>query len=230
MCWNADVSLNTFLFSSFVLLLILYNNTFTNYKVPTFKTPYYYLFFVAFILMQLVEYGIWKNISNNYWNHILSWCALIVLAIQPVASIYLIQSNKSLRNKLVKIYGIIAIIYLTFISIQKESPYVSLCKTSGNLVWNFTPLPNSISYFKFIPTLIWSFFFFFSFVYEKIWVGLIFGLMTYMISIYLFVRDGSFGSVWCWFVNSIMFYYAAYLIFYKPGVEFFKKSKGCLSI
>ena len=29
MCWNKEVSLNTFLFSSFVFLLILYNNKYT---------------------------------------------------------------------------------------------------------------------------------------------------------------------------------------------------------
>lgn len=38
MCWNENVSLNTFLFSSFVLLLIFYNNTYTQYKIKHF-TP-----------------------------------------------------------------------------------------------------------------------------------------------------------------------------------------------
>ena len=38
MCWNKDVSLNTFLFSGFVLLLIYYNNTYTKYKVAEFDS------------------------------------------------------------------------------------------------------------------------------------------------------------------------------------------------
>jgi len=29
MCWNAEVSLNTFAFSTFVLGMIIYNNTYT---------------------------------------------------------------------------------------------------------------------------------------------------------------------------------------------------------
>lgn len=33
MCWNEHVSLNTFLFSSFVLALIVYNNSYTKYKI-----------------------------------------------------------------------------------------------------------------------------------------------------------------------------------------------------
>jgi hypothetical protein len=33
MCWNKEISLNTFLFSSFVLILIIYNNAYTQYKI-----------------------------------------------------------------------------------------------------------------------------------------------------------------------------------------------------
>ena len=49
MCWNKDVSLNTFLFSSFVILLIYYNNTYTKYKVAEFNSIWVYVFFGSFI-------------------------------------------------------------------------------------------------------------------------------------------------------------------------------------
>ena len=37
MCWNEHVSLNTFIFSIFVLLLIAYNNKYTQYKIEMFN-------------------------------------------------------------------------------------------------------------------------------------------------------------------------------------------------
>ena len=68
MCWNAEVSLNTFLFSSFVLCLIIYNNTYTQYKIKDFNNIWIYLFFVSFILMQLFEFFIWRNVDNKLYN------------------------------------------------------------------------------------------------------------------------------------------------------------------
>ena len=54
MCWNASVSLNTFLFSSFILGLIIYNNLFTKYKIQHLNNIWAYLFLSSFILMQLI--------------------------------------------------------------------------------------------------------------------------------------------------------------------------------
>ena len=58
MCWNEHVSLNTFLFSSFVLLLIIYNNLFTKYKIQELNNTFVYLFIASFVVMQLIEFFI----------------------------------------------------------------------------------------------------------------------------------------------------------------------------
>ena len=96
MCWNEDVSLNTFLFSGFVLLLIVYNNTYTKYKIKELNSIWVYLFFMSFIFMQLIEYFIWKNIKTKY-NHLFTVCALLILCFQPIASLMLL-TNKPCRN------------------------------------------------------------------------------------------------------------------------------------
>lgn len=59
MCWNASVSLNTFLFSSFVLALIIYNNLFTKYKIHELNNIWVYLFLSSFVFMQLIEFCIY---------------------------------------------------------------------------------------------------------------------------------------------------------------------------
>ena len=66
MCWNEDVSLNTFLFSSFVLLLIIYNNLFTKYKIQELNNPFIYLLIASFVFIQLIEFFIWKNINDKF--------------------------------------------------------------------------------------------------------------------------------------------------------------------
>ena len=58
MCWNKEVSLNTFLFSGFVLLLIIYNNKYTKYKTLELDNLWIFLFLATIILVQLDEYFI----------------------------------------------------------------------------------------------------------------------------------------------------------------------------
>lgn len=44
MCWNKEVSLNTFIFSTISLLFIYYNNIHTQYKLKEFINIYIYYF------------------------------------------------------------------------------------------------------------------------------------------------------------------------------------------
>ena len=56
MCWNENISLNTFVFSTMVMVFIYYNNEMTQYKTDTFKNKYMFFFFFSIVLMQLIEY------------------------------------------------------------------------------------------------------------------------------------------------------------------------------
>lgn len=71
MCWNKDVSINTFLFSIFVLILIIYNNNYTQYKIDEVNNIFAYIFLLSFILMQLIEYFLWQNLNDKFYNKIL---------------------------------------------------------------------------------------------------------------------------------------------------------------
>lgn len=42
MCWNADISINTFTFGLFALLFIYIANTYSKYKTKTFENPLVY--------------------------------------------------------------------------------------------------------------------------------------------------------------------------------------------
>jgi len=214
MCWNESVSLNTFLFSSFVLILIICNNLYTKYKIQELNNTFIYLFIASFIFMQLIEFFIWKNISNKFYNNIFSIAATMLVIIQPVVSI-MILSNIQLRNTLLILYLSLAIPY----SIYKFSTknIHSVISERGHLRWKF---------FEITPIIwfVWFLFFTFSFIYEKKWFGLIFGIVALLITFINYKSDHTMWSMWCWSVNSIMIYYAFYLLLYLPFLE---KSEIC---
>jgi len=214
MCWNQQVSLNTFLFSSFILLLIIYNNTYTQYKIKELNNIWIYLFIASFILIQLVEFFIWRNIKNTFYNRLFSSIALIILSIQPIASLMILKNNK-IKNILVTIYITLAAPFVLYQIITKQIK--SEISINGHL-----------KYYKldqgYYIYVIWLFFFLFSFVYEKYWIGFFLAFVTLMISYYNYINDNTVGSMWCWFANITMIYYACYLLIYLP---FNEKNRIC---
>lgn len=210
MCWNQEVSLNTFLFSGFVLLLIIYNNAFTKYKIEELNYVWIYLFLASFIFMQLIEFFIWRNMNDAFYNRVFSTMAALLLMVQPVFSIMIIRSNIPLRNLLLVSYLVIAIPFSTFRFLTKK--FQSEKTKTGHMRWK---------YFEGEPIILitWLFFFLFSLVYEKFWIGILLGVCLLFISYYNYRHEHSMGSMWCWMANSIMIYYALYLLFYLPFIE-----------
>ena len=214
MCWNASISLNTFLFSSFVLLLIMYNNAFTKYKIHELNNIWIYLFFASFIFMQLIEAFIWRNIDNKFYNQYFSILGTCLLISQPIFSI-MILSKISLRNKLLLLYLLLAIPYSLYKFFTKK--IYSTVSKSGHLVWNFFESPPII-------TVFWFFFFLFSLIYERKWFGILFCIISLLLAYYNYKNDKSMWSLWCWMVNFVMIYYAIYLLIFLP---FFEKGNIC---
>lgn len=208
MCWNQHVSLNTFLFSGFVLLLIVYNNNYTPYKIKEINNIWMYLFITSIFSMQLIEFFLWRNVKDSYYNGMFTFLALLLVFIQPIASLMLL-SNIKLRNILLTIYGLFSVIYY----IYKFTNYKFESKISplGHLIWNLN--------IEFIVFMCWIFFFLFSLFYEKKWIYFLFGFITVIAMIYKYTSDESVGSMWCWFENSFSIYLAAYLLFYLPYFE-----------
>lgn len=214
MCWNKEISLNTFLFSSFVLILIIYNNAYTQYKIKELNNIWVYLFFVSFILMQLIEYFIWVNINEPVYNKFFTIMASLLLLVQPVASGMLITNN-NVRSNFLKLY-LLGAIPLTIYRIMTKN-INSTVSPLKHLNWNLGIFDDFV--LNKITLLAWFAFFLFPLFYEGKNFGFLFGLLTLITITYNYYKDKSVGSMWCWIVNSVMVYYAGYLLFYLP---FFK--------
>jgi len=211
MCWNKDISLNTFLFSSFVLCLIIYNNAYTRYKIDELNNVYIYIFFMSFILMQLIEYFIWINIKNPLYNSIFTALATLLLIFQPIASTMLI-SDYTVKKMLLQSY-LLFIVPLTIYKFDIQILNSSVSKLN-HLRWNTT---FSVKYVTdIIFYIIWLFFFLFPLFYERFTFALMFGLLTLILTTYNYYKDDTIGSMWCWIVNTVMIYYAVYLLLYLP--------------
>jgi hypothetical protein len=212
MCWNKEVSLNTFLFSSFVFLLILYNNKYTFYKIPEFDRFWLRIFMVVVILMQLVEYFIWTNINNIFYNKLFTFIAMIIIFFQPITTILNI-TNKNTKNIL--LFSYLALI-IPFGLLNYNKNIYSTISNNKHLNWNLVNYENK---FAKIIQLAWLFFFLFPLFYEGQQLGFLFGLLTLFIISYNYINDNTVESMWCWIVNSIMIYYAGYLLFYLPFIK-----------
>ena len=209
MCVNQQVSLNTFVFSSFVLLLIVYNNFYTKYKIELFRNPWMVIFAFSIILIQLWEFFIWRNINNPFYNNLFSILATLTLVTQPIISI-MILSNKYIRNVLLIIYSLFAIPLLLF-RLYTVNIYSDISK-NGHLKWHYLRG-------NFFIQIIWTFFLLFSFIYECNYYTATFALLTLAVTYYNYIKDNSVPSMWCWIVNSITIYFAGYLLVYLPFIE-----------
>ena len=212
MCWNQYVSLNTFMFSIFVLLLIAYNNKYTQYKTPFFNNIFVYFFFLSFITMQLIEFFIWRNIDNKKLNNLLSILGALLLIIQPIASLLMLKDD-SLKYKLITLYSIVA--FPIFIYQNYKHKMTTVVSKLGHLDWKW----NILSGYKQILYLLWFILLYFSLFVNKNYEALIYVTILLAISYYSFLQDGSEGSLWCWSINSIMIYFAFNLLIWLPFKE-----------
>jgi hypothetical protein len=208
MCWNKEISANTFVFSTFVLLMIIYNNTYTQYKLPGMN-PWVYIFFFSVILMQLIEYFIWLNIHHTYYNYLFSFFARLLLLLQPIASSMLIN-NTRIRQITQITYLLITVPVFIYIVFTRN--IYSSVSPKKHLIWHFW----KNKYESMLGSFIWLVFFLFPLFYSGYYIGLLFGGITLLGCLLLYAKDGTFGSMWCWIVNSIFIYYAIYLLLYLP--------------
>jgi hypothetical protein len=209
MCWNQYVSLNTFLFSAFVLALIVYNNKYSPYKLDELNSIYAYFFLMSFFVMQLIEFFLWRNLNNKDLNKLFSNLGALLLLLQPVASLTLLK-DIDLRNKMLTLYVIPAFSYFIYEFTNKD--FFTVVSKTGHLKWEWIDLSGN----KRILLIAWLFFLFFSIFYNKYYLALTYTVALLIISLYSYLKDGTFGSLWCWSINSLMLFYAIKLLVILP--------------
>jgi hypothetical protein len=196
MCWNETVSINTFLLSTFSVLLALGNNIIS---------PTHALFYMSFMIMQFIEFLIWRK---SFSNKTLSMIALIIILTQPIFSLLIIE-NYNYRINLLISYIIFIFLLLTIIKPWNAIDFRSIKALNGHLAWKWLNFP-------FYVIVIWMFFFFIGFVLNKRLITGSLVLSMVIISYLLFYKTETWGSIWCHMSNII----AIVLIYYVFKKEF----------
>lgn len=212
MCWNEELSITTFFITVIVLIFIMATNNFSSEKTTRFQ-EYIGYFLLSIILMQLIEYFLWRNINNRLYNNIFSTLGVLLLVSQPIMSLNLIEDTIK-RDYLIKVYTIPAVIYFIY-NINTHNINTTISKKK-HLKWNWQ---NKDILFSTLTVLYYLFFLTIPFYFNKNYITLVFGCVTFLTSLYLYKKDGSFGSIWCYFANALTFFYAFLILIYLPSTK-----------
>ncbi len=199
MCWNAEVSIQTFLFATICCILGY------NYGFPVKKL----IFFMVFSSMQLIEYFLWKNLKDKKKNEFYSKLGFLVILLEPLSSLNLIENNYKLRNLLMILYLLITIIFLYF-NYHKIDFQTNIGK-KGFLNWKWL---NAFNISSFIYFIIWNIFFFSGVILSKDILIIFFAIFTNVYSWYNYKVHDTFGTYWCSIVN-VLWIYVIFWIIYK---------------
>jgi len=223
MCWNEEVSLNTFMFSMGTLGFVLYNNHYTQYKINFFDNIYVIFFVFLVISVQLIEYFLWKSLKtkNISMNRTWSIIGYIVILLQPIITLMWV-SNNNIRNTLLALY--IAIYGLA--AIVNPIQFEAIKHKSGHLQWLFTHHDKDFTFkgvLNFLATCIWSISFFTGFYYLVDFpCFVVITLLTLSMLLY-YIYSGKteiFNSNWCWLSNGMALAIAFFILFVLPYREY----------
>jgi len=195
MCWNASVSLNTYIFGLFASSFAYYNGT-TNLLG--------FILYQSFIIMQLIEYFIW---SKTFSNKLLSQIALFAILCQPVFNILKIEKMPNMIPYLLVAYLIFIIIIYTIITPLNTLEFSSVPSKNGHLAWKWFT-------WNIYIIAIWFAFLSVRWIIDEMYLILVFVAIILVVSVILYKESNTWGSMWCWLANAISFYFIL-LVFYK---------------
>jgi hypothetical protein len=213
MCWNQDISINTFVFSCLALFFIYYTNTFTRYKTPLFDNPVVYLFFLSVVSMQLIEFFLWRNLNNSL-NESLSKLASILFILQPLFLILIIPTLSTLYMMLF-IYSIFMLTYLFYKKMYSPINFHTSIGKNGHLSWEFVNLKGYESIFALL--------------YLLIYISTVFIINSPLLTIFLipsflislvYYKDNTFGTMWCWISNLFLLFLIINILIIQPYYQY----------
>jgi hypothetical protein len=182
MCWNPEVSLATFVFSS-CLALYAYH-----IKKISFMTL---LFFGSFISIQLVEFFLWIYLHEPILNYVFSCVGFFIILFLPFISLMRLKDEK-LKQNMILIYFVFLSYSLYFYS------YLTQMKTvvgmNKHLEWKWISYPIHL-------ILIWFLFLIFHHIYEKQIVSFFIISIPFTLSLISYLMTNTWGTMWCWFAN-----------------------------
>ena len=206
MCWNANVSLNTYIFGLFACFFAYFNN----------KLGFTSLLFIqSWMSMQLIEYFIW---SKTYPNRLLSQIAWVFIFVQPIIGILSI-SNQVQNHLIIKSVSIVSYLfffaYILFVKPWNQIDFTSVQSENGHLSWRWLK-------YSFIQIFIWFMFLSIKFIVNQEWILYVLLCISAAVIYALYHKTYTWGSLWCWLCNFGSLYIIS-TVFYDDVCIHYKK-------
>jgi len=183
MCWNAEVSLNTFIFGMISMIIVIIFNK-ISYKII--------LFTLTLSLIQLLEYYTWKNIDNIDIIYNLSIIGYLIISIQLINLNYGFLNNK---DKLVALIILIILLIYIFIYNYQNNKFNMEIGENKHLIWNWIDIP--------IPILIIIMVFYIYPAFTYNYISFVTMLIILLPSLYYYYKYKTWGTMWCYYSNII---------------------------
>jgi len=219
MCWNADISINTFIFSCFTLVFIYISNTYTRYKVQGFTGLFVYFFFFLFVSVQLFEYFIWKNLNNPRMNTFFSKVGFFIIFSQ----LFLVNffAQPIYQPYLFVYFFIFFITLLLYKQFYNPFQFKTVVAPSGHLSWEWLRFTG----YEKIFLLIGLSFYVIPWVLNKnitttLYLSVCLAIFSFFIMYMLLKKDNTYGSLWCWVFNLMMIFYVIQILVILPFCEY----------
>jgi len=181
MCWNKEVSLNTFLFGMISMTIVLLLNKISFITI---------LLALTLSLIQLMEYYAWNNINNKDAIFKLSIIGYFIIVSQILILNYGFLNN---NDRLISVIIILVLsIYFFIYNYQNDKFYMEKGKNK-HLIWHWVDIPT--------PLLLIVLIFY---IYPAIQYGIITSMaiiVPLLISLYYYYKYKTWGSMWCYMSN-----------------------------
>lgn len=202
MCFNANISISTFLLGLTAIIIGLIN------KVITYD---FSIFYMSVIIIQLLEFFLWKNLNNEKINKLITIIIYIVLNFQLFAFNQMIYPYYKELYYLILIILLITFIYNTFY--DNRNYITTKNKISKTLNWNLAIYDNRIFYLGiFVYVFMQSLLTILVYINIKnkyykylLIIYFIINLISISIAYIYYFKYGTPGSTYCIFQNIFSF-------------------------
>ena len=183
MCWNAGVSLNTFIFGTISAIIALILN---KVSLTTIMIVY------TVSLIQLMEYFAWRNIHNKKIIYYLSIIGSLILLFQISLLNYSYLKSTNEKKQIFIIILLFAITAFFYNIVNKKFKMEK--GTDGHLKWLWIDFPLPIIF-------IIIFLYLYPASRTETKYTFIFLLISIIISLYYYYKYKTWGSMWCFIAN-----------------------------
>lgn len=203
MCFNAETSITAFIVGSIFTALNIHKGY---SKLSKFHLLFGYIS-IFIVIIQLLEFIIWKNLKNHTINNIASLIINIITAYQPVIFIliYSFIYNKKIESLLSLLFIVYIIVHLFNITDIIKSKLVTTIDKSGKLLWPESSLQTPIVYWIILSIFLYKLYKLYNInIRKSLFIVLIVTLFTLWM-VYLQKPKsfrsvaGLFSTLWCIF-------------------------------